>query len=296
MYRLPACWHKDYQSINITPRHNFTLKNATLFLLSFFTLYNSGVALTQTNNPFHLTTTKEVCLLGSGVLLMGSTYWYGQAKLNPISESTYFSTYEKRYNNIPAFERFITKYRDKGAATLSDLALGGSVLLPAAFLIDKKSRSQWLPIGIMYAEAISITIGITQWTKNISLRPRPYYFNNEIPLTERLGVEARQSFFSGHTATAAVACFFSAALFQQLYPDSNYKPYVWAGAATLPLAAVLGRIYSGNHFITDVAVAYTVGALVGVGVLELHRPKNRLTLLPIINEKSIGLYAAWSLR
>jgi membrane-associated phospholipid phosphatase len=169
--------------------------------------------------------------------------------------------------NGPAIDRTATRYWSSRAELTSNILFGASAILPAVVSLRSK---QWGINATMGLEALMLTNGLTQLTKNSFRRTRPYVYNAAAPYDLKLESDARRSFISGHTSVSTTACFFGATLFQHYYPKSRLRPWVWAGAAVLPAGVGLARIRAGKHFPTDVLAGYAVGALCGWLVPKLH--------------------------
>jgi membrane-associated phospholipid phosphatase len=161
------------------------------------------------------------------------------------------------------------------AKTASNYLMLGSAVLPLAMFADKGIRSEARTVFIMGAQAGLIAHGLTLGTKRLVLRNRPYVFNPDVPISEKLANESRFSFFSGHTSMTATITFFTAKVWSDFHPDSRWKPVVWSAAAALPALTGYLRHRAGRHYFTDVAAGYGVGALVGYFVPHLHRRERR---------------------
>jgi len=146
-----------------------------------------------------------------------------------------------------------------------------STCLSLTLFSSREGRKNALEIGAMYSEVISLNRGLTAMTKGIAGRYRPYTYNSNFDLDKQPIETTRRSFFSGHVSHVASLSFFTATVFDDLYPDSDYKYLVWAGAVSAPAITAYLRVVSGNHFPTDVIVGYSVGALVGVLIPRLHK-------------------------
>lgn len=156
---------------------------------------------------------------------------------------------------------------------VSDGALLASVLTPFILLADKKVRKQSkyiIPIGF---EACLLNIALTGMTKEFTQRTRPFVYNDDVPMEEKLTGNARKSFFSGHTSLAATGTFFTAMVYTQMNPKSKWTPLVWTGAAAFPLGVGAMRYGGGKHFWSDILVGYLVGAAIGTLVPYLHHNK-----------------------
>ena len=127
--------------------------------------------------------------------------------------------------------------------------------------------------GIMLAGVLAANTILTQTTKRLVDRPRPFVrFPDIVNRTKESG---RYSFPSGHASTAwATATYLSLE-----YP----RWYVIAPASIWAIGASWARMYEGVHYPSDVFV----GALVGAGTAVLGRQLRR-TIFP---EKKSNLTA-----
>lgn len=156
-------------------------------------------------------------------------------------------------------------------------------IAPVALVAFKKARKEPLAISVMYIEAYTLALGITRLTKGIVKRTRPYAYNPQASLESKMENDARKSFFSGHTSSAAASCFFAAKVWSDFHPGSRWKPLVWSSCALVPAVTGFLRMRAGRHYLTDVAAGYALGAAVGWLVPELHRKASFL-------KGKLGLY------
>ena len=105
----------------------------------------------------------------------------------------------------------------------------------------------------------------------------------------------KNSFYSGHTASAAAASYFMAKVYCDYHPDAN--EYLVYGAATIPpLVMAYVRFMSLNHFPSDIAMGYTVGTLCGVLIPELHKIGDKnLSIGAYSSPTSTGLTLNWNM-
>ncbi|MCF8248230.1 MAG: phosphatase PAP2 family protein [Saprospiraceae bacterium] len=167
------------------------------------------------------------------------------------------------------------QHHSAAAKTASDWVAGGAVLLPLTLMADKDIREQALNVSVLFSETALVTNGLVLATKRIVRRDRPYVFNPETPLKEKLAVKSMLSFYSGHTAMTASMSFFTAKVWSDYHPNSPWKPVVWSAAATLPVVTGYLRYKAGKHYFTDVATGYAMGALVGYLVPHFHKVDRR---------------------
>ena len=112
--------------------------------------------------------------------------------------------------------------------------------------------------------------GINLLTKTIVKRTRPYVYDPNTPLEKKQSVDARFSFYSGHTSTTAATTFFIARIFSDYLENTLTKTLIWTGAIVYPALVGYARRNTGNHFRTDVIVGYLIGASIGYFIPELH--------------------------
>jgi len=118
------------------------------------------------------------------------------------------------------------------------------------------------------------------------LRPVVYYDTSEyISIDTKMNGANRNSFYSGHTATATAAVMFMVKVFTDYHPEIGANKYLLYTAAAVPsLFLAYSRVKSLSHFPSDVMVGFGVGVLCGIIIPEFHR----------INDKdiSLGLYSS----
>ncbi len=176
-------------------------------------------------------------------------------------------------NDVNSFDRFATDNFSTTFARASNVLEISTQLAPLLFLSGNQTRRPFGQIMALYAEATFINTGLTIITKMSFRRTRPFVYNPEVPLEEKTGRTARASFISGHTSTAAVGTFFTAKVFSDFFPDSQWKPVVWGAAATIPAVMGYFRVAAGKHYPTDVIMGYVVGGTIGFLVPHLHRKR-----------------------
>ncbi len=173
---------------------------------------------------------------------------------------------------VPFFDRWACQKFSPKADELGDAVLHICVFSPLLMLASPQmdSDQKWT-YGLMYIETGILTYGVTEITKLLSRRIRPYAYNSEIPLAEKMkSDEAKKSFFSGHTSLSFASAVFLAQTYSAVYPESRWKPAVWsAGLSAAALVGIL-RILSGKHFPSDVLVGALVGSFLGFVIPSLH--------------------------
>lgn len=243
-------------------------------------LFYTSLLFCQTESPYQLSTKKEIIFLSTGATTSGVSYFL-ENKIEPLTIGN-INLLDK--NSINSFDRKATQFNSQKAKLGSDVFFYSAAALPGLFLINKRTRNEIKKIGFLYVEANLINAGITLTTKNITLRTRPFVYNSDFDIEEKLEKDARQSFFSGHTSLVATNCFFTAKVFSDYHPNSKWKPFVWSAAIVAPAITGYLRVRAGRHFPTDVITGYAAGALVGFFTPHLHKKINRnveLSVLPM---------------
>ncbi|WP_116107685.1 phosphatase PAP2 family protein [Lewinella sp. IMCC34191] len=174
-------------------------------------------------------------------------------------------------DRIPGIDMFSTRHLSLRADEATDKILLASFASPFFLLLDRPGRENFNSAALIVFQGAMINSGLINLTKVLVRRPRPYNYNTDAPLDTKLKKSSRYSFFSGHSATTAYFAITSAKLYNDLYPNSNARPYVWLGAALLPAAVSYGRMRAGRHFFTDVLVGTAVGTIIALVVPTLHK-------------------------
>jgi membrane-associated phospholipid phosphatase len=198
--------------------------------------------------------------------------------------------------DVNPFDRSATNQWSPTAAKISDGFMIGALALPFTILAFKSARENWLGLGLMYVEVGLYTVGVTELTKGITKRIRPYSYNPEAPLETKRGKDSRSSFFSGHTAMAASFSFLTAKVFHDLSDNKTAKALVWTAAALIPAATGYLRYRAGKHFPTDIITGYVVGGAIGYLVPFLHKKRKsneNLSLMPVAGPNNLGLYVSY---
>jgi undecaprenyl-diphosphatase len=174
----------------------------------------------------------------------------------------------------------VTQTIDPNASTLSNIGLltmiGYAVLDPILTIDREDSEQAGLVDGIIYAESLSVTWGMTNLAKIAVRRPRPIEY---IEVMQHAGdpnftvstTDSSQSFFSGHAAICAATTATATYLAFARSPDT-IRPWLTLGIGTAVTAFVgYERVRAGMHFPTDVIAGTLAGAGIGVLVTHFHR-------------------------
>lgn len=177
------------------------------------------------------------------------------------------------------------------------LVLAGSA---ATFILGKKTRKDWLRIGLMYYETQFLTFAFYDFSPFgpfFQNRIRPISYYDYFPMYLRKRGNQRNSFYSGHVANAASASFFAAKVYLDYHPEMRHKKILIYGLASVPpLVTGWLRMKALAHFPSDVLAGYLIGATFGIVVPELHRKKTaKLDLNTFYNGQAGGLQLTYKL-
>lgn len=172
---------------------------------------------------------------------------------------------------------------DPNASTYSNIGLYAAMAYAVADPImtgyREGSVQAALVDGVIYAEALSITWGVTNLAKIAVRRPRPIEY---IEVMAHAGdpnfmvstTDSSQSFFSGHASLSAAVTATATYLAFARSPDTA-RPWITFGVGTALTAFIsYERVRAGAHFPSDVIAGALAGAAVGTLVTHFHRSES----------------------
>jgi len=219
----------------------------------------------EAQSPYQLNWKKESIYWGIGAATFTTSRLLKDEPLTLVEISNLQSS------EVSAFDRSAIFNLSESARTTSDILLYGSCALTGVLFLNKKGRSDWKTIAVLYSETLLINVGITDLTKRVTKRTRPYAYGNLINEDAKQSTSARHSFFSGHTSLAATNSFFVAKLLTDYFPKNKWRYVIWSTAVLIPATTGYMRVKAGRHFKTDVIVGFIAGGLVGYFVPHFHK-------------------------
>jgi membrane-associated phospholipid phosphatase len=243
-------------------------------------------------SPYSLKNSREIILVGGGLVLVGFGQ-YLNSKNTPLAVND--------INRLSAddgnrFDRNAIQRYSRNAARLSDILLVSTLALPVSLFISENVRNDISTVGLMCAENLLLVNSFSLITRGLVRRIRPYVYNPDAPLEEKLSRGAAHSFYSGHTTNAFASAVFFSVVYNDYFPDSRWKTQVWVGS--LGSASLVGylRYRAGRHFPSDIITGALVGSVVGFVVPYLHRQKNtNLSGSPRYQSNTLTLYLSFGL-
>jgi membrane-associated phospholipid phosphatase len=193
-----------------------------------------------------------------GVLTLGLKFGFAGSKSTFVQtpeEPTGIDTWAPLHQN-PSYGN-VSNYFLYGS-------MAGGLLVPT---LAGVKNGQWWKHALLYAEALGISMSITEVVKFAVRRPRPYTHDQR-----EGGISDDFSFFSGHAATTAVVLFFAARALDLTYDLPFWQRLsLYLGATGITTTVSILRVAAGKHYPTDVIVGATVGGSIGFLVPQLHR-------------------------
>ena len=261
------------------------MKRELLFIVVLFIL--CGKVLSQNGSPYQSNWHRELGLIlaGSGLLTTGVIL---NQQIEPLTAEQ-VSILSR--DQVWAFDRSATYNYSPNAAKTSDWLLITGYISPLTLLAFKPIRSNYSTIGLMALEVVLINHGITTILKGSFRRIRPFVYNSSVPIEQKLEKSAKRSFFSGHVSNFTSLTFFTAKVIADHSNNKHLVIAVWATAISTSALMSYLRFHAGKHFPTDVITGYTVGALVGIMIPQMHKKvkKDRLVYYPYYFSDSFGL-------
>jgi membrane-associated phospholipid phosphatase len=223
---------------------------------------------------------------------------YAFTKIYSKDNSSLEEIQSLRASDINSFDRWAADVYSEKAADVSDFLFYGSMPLPLLFLADNKIRKDFGKISFLYFETMSLTGLLYTGSTYFKDRYRPYAYNPNTPMGDRLEGNARNSFYAGHVALVATSTFFMAKVYSDYHPDSNLKWWLYGAATAATGATAYLRHRGGRHFPSDILLGTVQGTLTGILVPHFHKnkllKKGNLTIVPFTG-KSHGLYLSYKL-
>jgi hypothetical protein len=224
------------------------------------------------SRPF---TTKSAFRSKASMDLYNAALWMGGAAAAEFgtNEKTRWSSTNSFDNDIRSGFRGGSPSARNDADTASDVMLGMSIgLMPLVSIgktLSERDCHQAYDMATDAIESITLTLFLTEATKVIAGRERPYVqeCDGSPPRDARCGnPDRKQSFFSGHASLAAAGAGLtcSYAVKRKTWGESGTAqalPCVLGIGAALTTGAL--RLVADKHWGTDVLVGFAVGGTVG---------------------------------
>jgi membrane-associated phospholipid phosphatase len=237
------------------------------FLIILITFQFSGQA--QIPQSFEISYAKDAPLLLGGL----GSFVAGYVLLNQVDGLSSSEIQDLNPDNLNFLDKSAVDNYSDSDDIFSDVLVATIAVAPVTALLDQNIRNDFLKILVMGSEVVLINNGLNLMTKALVKRTRPYAYNENVALENKLKTDTRYSFYSAHTSNAASISFFTASIVSSYSNDKTLKTIVWTGAVVLPLATGYLRYSSGSHFPTDVITGCLIGASIGYFIPLIHQKK-----------------------
>jgi membrane-associated phospholipid phosphatase len=255
----------------------------TITLIIAIVLFIPDLVFAQ--SPYQCSWQKDGTLIGAGSATAAvGLFFYKSVTAPALSEVSQLSG-----DAVNWFDRSAVNQYSKSAASASDILYGIAAAAPLFLFTDQSMSNDWRTITLMYIETWSFIGGTSMLSKGLIPRYRPYEYNPNVPQDKKLTSDAKMSFFSNHTTTAFASAVFLSTVYSDYHPNSEWKPYIWAGS--LLTASIVGylRYAAGEHFPTDILVGAVAGSAIGYAIPWMHRTNNEnLSITPGVPHAEYG--------
>jgi membrane-associated phospholipid phosphatase len=197
--------------------------------------------------------------IGASVALVGTMYAFGDGLIDvrcPCDP-----------NEVNSFDRPAIGNHSNTAATISDITVGATLLVPVAldyFALNGDLRVYIQDLTV-FAEALAVSGAINVVVKVAVGRPVPRTYEGDPSLVH--STNGYHSMYSGHTTLAFTALSVSSVTIGERY---GIKFWPWVATAVIGGSVAAERVAAGWHFPTDVIVGALAGTAVGIAIPVLH--------------------------
>jgi membrane-associated phospholipid phosphatase len=256
-------------------RSPFYKRKIITIIIIYLAIYSISFG-QKTEFPYSL---KRSDLIIGGAALSAELYAkYREHHQEPMA---YDELFDLNKSQINRFDRSATNYWNKSLHKTSELTRAALIVSPSILLLNEGKNKQWkncITYGIMYIEVGLLTIGITDLTKTLVMRKRPYLYNPDVSLPEKEQKieddDATDSFFSGHAASAFASAVFFSKTYTDIYGNNTFSKIIWGTSLTLAATTSYLRYRSGYHFPTDVLAGACIGSAIGYLIPVLHKRRS----------------------
>ncbi len=239
------------------------VKNISCLLI--FLLLAVNISFSQ--SPYKLDYKNETLIGGTGILSAAAALILDSKVKSPSIEEIN----KLNSNGINWLDKGAIFNWSEDFSTASDVLVTIGAAAPVLLFASEKIRNDLFIISAMYLETMIYSFSLPYLAKGIVQRKRPFIYNNNAPLEEKLSADVNKSFFSGHTTFAFSSAVFLSTVYSDYFPDSKYKPYIWAGSLLIAAATGYSRYEAGKHFPTDIITGAIVGSAIGYLIPLIHK-------------------------
>ena len=253
---------------------------------------------THDESPYTLRLDVDIAAAVLGGALWGGTNFIGNTALPYCGTAT---TPACDPNQVNAFDRLAIGHTSQSARTAANIISFIPTVYVGIDMFDVGLRNwkTYLTDLWVVVEAMAWNGALQDIVRRAVRRPRPFLYTPGAYPDDRNASEATLSFYSGHTSFAFTLAVASSYTFTLRHPHSKWKWVVWPALMAVASIEPFLRVYSGDHFPTDVITGAVVGSACGLLFPALHRrlksaPKvvTGMRLVPIVGPDQTVLAVA----
>ncbi|WP_020614740.1 phosphatase PAP2 family protein [Sediminispirochaeta bajacaliforniensis] len=240
---------------------------AVFILLAATSLFSFDGAVDAKNNGslFNLDPILEGILFASSAGLNGIVLYFD--KVGEVNHSKFDGNIIDS-SQVNGFDQLLMNSYSSAIDKLGTYFGIVSILTPTILLVAP--MDQWLTIGTMYAETITLAYGFKELGKICINKARPYMYFEGFPKDAVNDHDWNKSFPSGHTTMSFAGASFTSLVFSKYFPNSKWKIPVIASSYVIAFSTAACRVASGDHFLTDVIAGAIAGTACGFFVPWIH--------------------------
>ena len=202
---------------------------------------------------------------------------------------------------VNSLDRWVIGHRSRAWSIASDAAMGLAMVLPFAVtgldtLISDPADGLggWAIDALVLLETMMFVAAVNNLLSFAVRRPRPLVYDPRTSDSERLRGSAAQAFPAGHVSIAVAMATATTRLLFKRHSGGAGSIAVGIGLHLIAATAAVGRLLSGNHFLTDVLGGIALGGAVGLLIPWLHeRPRaGRASVAPSVSPVAGGMAVA----
>lgn len=222
-------------------------------------------------SPYQLRLDVDISVLALGGVLWGGTSLIAGTVAPPFCGGS--STPQCDPSALNALDKLAIGYSSQPARTAANVLSFIPIAYLAIDMIDVGPRhwKTYLTDLWVVAEALAWNGAIQDLVRRAVRRPRPFLYTPGVYPSERDSPDAGFSFYSGHTSFAFALATSAAYTFTLRHPKSKWRFVVWPALMAVASIEPVLRIYSGDHFPTDVIVGALAGSAIGLLLPAVHR-------------------------
>ena len=254
------------------------MRSIIILFLSLVILHSA-----KAQNNYQLNKTREILLISAGSLVLAG---------GMLMEKQGTGLTDQQIANLNPTNSLDMGFSPKNyslkAKEFSDILYFSEMGISAAIVGIINPGEQPKETLIMLLEGMIINQAIVDWVKIAVNRPRPFLHTDPM-LYDPYEVDARRSFYSGHTAGAAFYSMFVAGVLTDAGIGKKGTNFLIASA--FPIAMGFSRMKAGKHYFTDVMVGAIAGTVIAWKIRKIHyldKASSKINLLPSLNRITLS--------